>query len=180
MKYTRSLMGAKNRDANTTHERLQELFPDWEHTLKKRDIFSIREKGACYRLEKLGGCENVDYQVDGGLIPKVDTDNPKCDHLLLIRVSETEWIHVFIELKGTDVKHGLEQLEAILLHPLFKPLASNERRVARLVPKSMPSSKNNPEIHRLKERIAKLNCTVKTMKPNQAEDFETIKQLVRL
>ena len=178
MKYTRSLMGAKNRDANTTHERLQELFPDWEHTLKKRDIFSIREKGACYRLEKLGGCENVDYQVDGGLIPKVDTDNPKCDHLLLIRVSETEWIHVFIELKGTDVKHGLEQLEATLRHPLFKPYTSNEKRVACLVAKSIPSSKSNPEIERLKQRIVNLNC--KPMKSNQTQDFETLKQLVGL
>jgi hypothetical protein len=173
-------MGAKNRDANTAHERLQELFPDWDHTLKKRDKFSIREKGACYRLEKLGGRENVDYQVDGGLIPKVDTDNPKCDHLLLIRVSETEWIHVFIELKGTDVKHGLEQLKATLRHSLFNSLAPNERRVARLVGRSMPSSKNNPEIDRLKQSIAKLNCTFKTMKSNQAEDFETLKQLVGL
>lgn len=164
----------------TTHERLKVHFPQLDHALKKRDKFSIREKGACYRLEKLGGCENVDYQVDGGLIPKVDTDNPKCDHLLLIRVSETEWIHVFIELKGTDVKHGLEQLEATLRHSLFNSLAPNERRVARLVTKCMPSSKNNPEIDRLKQRIAKRNCTLKTMKSDQAENFEALKQLVRL
>ena len=180
MKYTRSLMGAKNRDAKTTHDRLQEWFPDLDHTLKKRDVFSVKENGVCYRLKNLGTCRNVDYQVDGSLIPGSCEGQIKCDRLLLIRVSETQWIQVFIELKATDAKHGLEQLEAILLHPLFKPLASNERRVARLVPKSMPSSKNNPEIHRLKERIAKLNCTFKTMKPNQAEDFETLKQLVRL
>lgn len=173
-------MGAKNREAKTTHERLQEEFPDLDHILKRRDIFSVKEKTACYRLEKLGECENVDYQVDGGLIPKVDTDNPKCDHLLLIRVSETEWIHVFIELKGTDVKHGLEQLEATLRHSLFNSLAPNERRVARLVTKCMPSSKNNPEIDRLKQRIAKRNCTLKTMKSDQAENFEALKQLVRL
>lgn len=103
-------MGAKSRDAKTIHERLQEQFPDLDHTLKKRDKFSVREKGACYRLEKLGECENVDYQVDGGLIPRNDTDDRKCDHLLLIRVSETKWIHVFIELKGTDAKHGFRQL----------------------------------------------------------------------
>lgn len=173
-------MGAKNREAKTIHERLQEQFPDWDHTLKKRDKFSIREKGACYRLEKLGGCENVDYQVDGGLIPKVDTDNPKCDHLLLIRVSETEWIHVFIELKGTDVKHGLEQLKATLRHSLFNSLAPNERRVARLVGRSMPSSKNNPEIDRLKQSITKLDCDIKIMKSNQVEDFGALKQLVGL
>ena len=180
MKSIRSLMSAKSRDPKMIHDRLRALFPDWDHTLKKRDKFSVREKGACYRLEKLGECENVDYQVDGGLIPKVDTDNPKCDHLLLIRVSGTEWIHIFIELKGTDAKHGLEQLEATLQHSLFNSLAPNERRVARLVTKSMPSSKNNPEIERLKQRIVNLNCTLKTMKSNQAEDFGALRQLVGL
>lgn len=173
-------MGAKRQEAKTIHERLQEQFPDLDHILKRRDIFSVKEKTACYRLEKLGECENVDYQVDGGLIPKVDTDNPKCDHLLLIRVSETKWIHVFIELKGTDAKHGLKQLEATLLHPLFKPYTSNEKRVACLVAKSIPSSKNNPEIERLKQRIVNLNCTFKPMKSNQTQDFETLKQLVGL
>ena len=173
-------MGAKNLEAKTIHERLQEQFPDLDHILKRRDIFSVKENTACYRLEKLGECENVDYQVDGGLIPKVDTDNPKCDHLLLIRVSETKWIHVFIELKGTDAKHGLKQLEATLLHPLFKPYTSNEKRVACLVAKSIPSSKNNPEIERLKQRIVNLNCTFKPMKSNQTQDFETLRQLVGL
>ena len=180
MKYTRSLMGAKKQDAKTTHERLQELFPGLKHGLKKRKIFSLKEEGACYRLEKLGECESVDYKVDGGLIPRSDTDDRKSDHLLLIRVSKNDWIDVFIELKGTDVMHGLKQLEETLSHPLFKPHAPSERRVARLVAKSMPSSKNNRKIELLKQRIAKLNCTLKTMKSNQAEDFETLKQLVGL
>ena len=173
-------MGAKKQDAKTTHERLQEQFPDWDHILKRRDIFSVKENTACYRLEKLGECENVDYQVDGGLIPRSDTDDRKSDHLLLIRVSKNDWIDVFIELKGTDVMHGLKQLEETLLHPLFKPHAPSERRVARLVAKSMPSLKNNPEMDRLKQRIAKLNCTLKTMKSNQAEDFGALRQLVGL
>ena len=173
-------MGAKKQDAKTTHERLQELFPGLKHGLKKRKVFSVSEMGACYRLEKLGECENVDYQVDGGLIPRTDTGDRKSDHLLLIRVSKNDWIDVFIELKRTDVMHGLKQLEATLLHPLFKLHTPSERRVARLVAKSMPSSKNNDEIEKLRKRLKRLNCTFKTMKSNQAEDFETLKQLVGL
>lgn len=180
MKYTRSLMGAKKQDAKTTHERLQELFPGLKHGLKKRKIFSVSEKGACYRLEKLGECENVDYQVDGGLIPRSDTDDRKSDHLLLIRVSKNDWIDVFIELKGTDVMHGLKQLEETLLHPLFKPHAPSERRVARLVAKSMPSSKNNKEIEKLRQSLMRLNCTMKTFKSNQTEDFEALRREVGL
>lgn len=173
-------MGAKKQDAKTTHERLQELFPGLKHGLKKRKIFSVSEKGACYRLEKLGECENVDYQVDGGLIPRSDTDDRKSDHLLLIRVSKNDWIDVFIELKGTDVMHGLKQLEETLLHPLFKPHAPSERRVARLVAKSMPSSKNNKEIEKLRQSLMRLNCTMKTFKSNQTEDFEALRREVEL
>lgn len=164
----------------TTHERLKVHFPQLDHDLRRRDIFCAKEKGACYKLINLGVCENIDYQVDGGLIPGSRVNQCKCDRLLLIDVLGTEWIHIFIELKGTDAKHGLEQLEATLQHSLFNSLAPNERRVARLVTKSMPSSKNNPEIDRLKQRIAKLNCTLKTMKSNQAEDFGALRQLVGL
>lgn len=180
MKYTRSLMGAKKQDAKTTHDRLRELFPDWDHTLKKRDKFRVREKGACYRLEKLGECENVNYQVDGGLIPRSDTDDRKSDHLLLIRVSKNDWIDVFIELKGTDVMHGLKQLEATLLHPLFKPHTPSERRVARLVGRSIPSSKNNKEIEKFRKRLMRLNCTFKTMKADNPDDFVALRSSVGL
>ena len=173
-------MGAKNREAKTTHERLQEEFPDLDHILKRRDIFSVKEKTACYRLENLGECRNVNYQVDGGLIPRSDTVDRKSDHLLLIRVSKNDWIDVFIELKGTDVMHGLKQLEATLLHPLFKPHTPNERRVARLVGRSIPSSKNNPEIERLKQSIINLDSTMKTIKSNQTQDFEALKGEVGL
>lgn len=173
-------MGAKKQDAKTTHERLQELFPGLKHGLKKRKIFSVREEGACYRLEKLGECESVDYKVDGGLIPRSDTVDRKSDHLLLIRVSKNDWIDVFIELKGTDVMHGLKQLEETLLHPLFKPHAPSERRVARLVAKSMPSLKNDKEIEKFRKRLMRLNCTFKTMKSNQGEDFKDLKRSVGL
>ena len=89
-------MGAKKQDAKTTHERLQEQFPDLDHILKKRDIFRVKENGVCYRLKNLGTCRNVDYQVDGSLIPGSCEGQIKCDRLLLIRVSETQWIQVFI------------------------------------------------------------------------------------
>ena len=173
-------MGAKKQDAKTTHERLQELFPGLKHGLKKRKIFSVREEGACYRLEKLGECESVDYKVDGGLIPRSDTVDRKSDHLLLIRVSKNDWIDVFIELKGTDVMHGLKQLEATLLHPLFKPHTPSERRVARLVAKSIPSLKNNDEIEKFRKRLMRLNCTFKTMKADNPDDFVALRRSVGL
>ena len=173
-------MGAKKQDVKTTHERLQEQFPDLDHILKRRDIFSIKENSACYRLKNLGTCRNVDYQVDGGLIPGSCEGQIKCDRLLLVRASETQWIQVFIELKARDAKHGLEQLEATLLHPLFNSIAPNERRVARLVAKRMPKLENNPEIERLKKRIANLNCTFLKRDSGEPEDFEALKRSFRL
>ena len=102
-----------------THEYLQQQFSWLDHKLRKRSTFSVKEKGACYKLENLGKFENVDYQVDGVLISGEIHGQPKCDRLLLVKISQKQWIHVFIELKGTNVSHGLAQLEATLAHPLF-------------------------------------------------------------
>jgi hypothetical protein len=161
----------------TTHAHLKEKFPALDHSLKRRSVFCAKEKGACYRLEHLGEFESVDYQVDGVLISGDIEGQPKCDRLLLVKISEEQWIHVFIELKGKNVSHGLEQLEATLAHPLFTPRAQGEKRLARLVAKSVPSSKNNPLIERVRKNLLqRYRCSLRILKPNQPEDFEDLRR----
>ena len=163
----------------TTHTHLKEKFPALDHSLKRRRTFCAKEKGVYYRLEHLGELENVDYQVDGVLISGDIEGQPKCDRLLLVKISEEQWIHVFIELKGKNVSHGLAQLEATLAHPLFRACrGQGEKRFARLVAKSIPSSKNDPEMAKAKLKFLKqYHCSLQPLKPENPEDFEKLRRL---
>lgn len=163
----------------TTHTHLKEKFPALDHSLKRRRTFCAKEKGVYYRLEHLGEFENVDYQVDGVLISGDIEGQPKCDRLLLVKISEEQWIHVFIELKGKNVSHGLAQLEATLAHPLFRACrGQGEKRFARIVAKSLPSSKNDPEMAKAKLKFLKqYHCSLQPLKPENPEDFEKLRRL---
>jgi hypothetical protein len=170
-------MGAKAKTTPvTTHGDLQAKFPGLDHKLKKRPIFRVQERDVRYRLENLGECKNIDYKVDGVLIPVTQANDRKCDHLLLVKVSDDHWIQVFIELKSKDVEHGLSQLVRTLEHALFNSPCQSEMRVARLVAKSMPSGKNNPIVEKFKSKLVRLKCPLKTFKPNQSEDFEKLRK----
>lgn len=160
-----------------THEYLQQQFSWLDHKLRKRSTFSVKEKGACYKLENLGKFENVDYQVDGVLISGEIHGQTKCDRLLLVKISQKQWIHVFIELKGTNVSHGLAQLEATLAHPLFTAYrGQGEKRFARLVAKGIPSSKNDPQIEKAKQQFQQqYGCSLRILKPDNPEDFEKLR-----
>ena len=161
-----------------THEYLQQQFSWLDHKLRKRSTFSVKEKGACYKLENLGKFENVDYQVDGVLISGKIHGQPKCDRLLLVKISQKQWIHVFIELKGTNVSHGLAQLEATLAHPLFRACrGQGEKRFARIVAKSLPSSKNDPEMAKAKLKFLKqYHCSLQPLKTDNPENFEKLRR----
>lgn len=162
----------------TTHTHLKEKFPALDHSLKRRSAFCAKEKGACYKLEHLGEFENVDYHVDGVLISGDIEGQPKCDRLLLVKISEEQWIHVFIELKGKNVSHGLAQLEATLAHPLFRACrGQGEKRFARIVAKSLPSSKNDPEMAKAKLKFLKqYHCSLQPLKTDNPENFEKLRR----
>lgn len=173
-------MGAKAKTTPvTTHGDLQAKFPGLDHKLKKRPVFRVQERDVRYRLENLGECKNIDYKVDGVLISGDIEGQPKCDRLLLVKISEEQWIHVFIELKGKNVSHGLAQLEATLAHPLFRACrGQGEKRFARIVAKSLPSSKNDPEMAKAKLKFLKqYHCSLQPLKPENPEDFEKLRRL---
>lgn len=44
-------------------------FPGLEHKLRKRSKVKVEEQNICYKLEGVGVCKNIDYTVDGVLIP---------------------------------------------------------------------------------------------------------------
>ena len=75
-----------------------------------------RERGKLYRLNNGGQRKILSLHVDGGVVI-VDRRTPqniaKCDYLYLID-SEPAPIGILIELKGIDIKKGIEQIESTL------------------------------------------------------------------
>jgi len=73
-------------------------------SVKNDRIISFKEKKSCFRFFNPERKKVKCILVDGCAI----TDGNKCDHLL-IDANDTEH---FIELKGCDILHAVEQLEA--------------------------------------------------------------------
>lgn len=80
-----------------------------------RDTFVCREKRSRYSLSLEPKMEGWRYQVDGYII----TEGDKCDALILVKDGD-DFAEIFVELKGSDVRHAITQLEETLKHNLFK------------------------------------------------------------
>lgn len=159
----------KKQERPATYDKLRELYPSLDHSLKKRSVFSVKEEKARYELNNLREYQSIDYRIDGLLI----LDGKKCDHLLLVKLPNNQWVQVFIELKGTRVHDAIVQLEEILQHSLFSPCPNEECRFARVVGKKFPSNNSDPEIEQARERFQKrYGCSLKSLKSNQSENFE--------
>ncbi len=129
--------------------------------LDSRENLSLKEQRTEYRLRFGNRRTCVAYQVDGNII----TEGNKCDYLVLAKQDENpqnnNWKAIFIELKGTDVEHALEQLDASMSNGELKHGSINERH-ARIVAKSFPSSKSNPKFEAAKRTFKeKHKCSLK-------------------
>lgn len=94
------------------------------------------------------------------------TSGCKCDKLLLSKNPSdlATWFGHFIELKGTDVGHAIDQLEATIQHPLFND-NSLVKKFARIIARSFPSSKGDPIVEKARIRFKQhYQCELKTLK----------------
>jgi hypothetical protein len=90
-----------------------------------------QEKGIKYTLDVKANYPSVVFQVDGCII----RSGRKCDKLVLVNTkgeSPEEWTQFFVELKGHDAIHGIEQLLDTAKNQIFID-ESNKVRKARLV-----------------------------------------------
>lgn len=102
------------------------------------------------RLKKV--CLKVD--VDGGVIPSAE-HSLRCDKLL---VEKLKPLFCFVELKGVDIEHAIEQLEKSLGDPRLNP-GCNQQKLAFVVgknhyPASSPLIQNG--IKKISNKDAKL------------------------
>lgn len=70
----------------------------------KIPIISLSEKNSSLKINNPERREVRKIRVDGCVI----TEGPRCDYLII----SPKNMEYFIELKGSDVKHAIEQLEA--------------------------------------------------------------------
>lgn len=83
----------------------------------KRSEISTTERGIKYVLKLLPDLNCACFQVDGNLIN--DAKKDKCDRLILID-DDNFLAEIYIELKGVDVNHAVDQLEDTLKDDLFQ------------------------------------------------------------
>ena len=137
-----------------------------EQPLQIRKTIVERENGKKYTLEVSDNKSSVSYQVDGNIIK----EGEKCDKLILVKYSDDEWAEIFVELKGVDVPHAIEQLLTTLKKPIFKH-PSNKVIKARIVATSFPSNKANPIMEKAKREFANKPyfCDLRGLKNGQKD-----------
>lgn len=138
-----------------------------QQALEVRKTIVTQELGKKYTLDIANGYPSTVFLVDGNIIKA----GRKCDKMVLVKTSDSspeEWTQIFVELKGHDAIHGMEQLLATAKNGIFAN-ASNKVRKARLVATSCPSNKANPMVEKLKREFSKMRIDYKSLKPGQKD-----------
>jgi hypothetical protein len=108
-----------------------ECFADGTGVEENKRKFAIK-------WERSGGRTLCKIKVDGCLI--ADSSSKKCDFVFLI-CPEKQFL--FVELKGTDIEYGIEQIEATIAYFKSRKSISKESISAFVVSSAVPSNSNN-------------------------------------
>lgn len=160
----------KKKTYGSTHERLMAEDYAPEQDLQIRAKVSVSEKGKRYLLATNDKEESVVYIVDGNIVK----EGLRCDKLVLVKrsaknVKPEQWTETFVELKGVDTSHAIEQLRQTLEKPIFKHSSNVDIR-ARIIAQSFPSNKSNPTMEKAKQEFRKnYNCDLRGMKSGQED-----------
>ena len=123
-----------------------------EQPFMERKVVSTSEKGRKYvlALKPPHGC--AVYQIDNYII----TTGERCDKLVLVEYDaiNNQWAEIFVELKGVDVRHAIEQLRSSINHPIFRH-PTVHKRYARLVAQSIPRNTGNSVVERARDEFRK-------------------------
>lgn len=128
-----------------------------EQPLMQRETISVKEKGKKYTLTLNPKKECVAYQIDGVILK----DGNRCDKLIVARYADHTEAAVFVELKGRNISHAIDQLEATLKQNVFKH-RNVAKRKACIVGQSIPRNTGNSVVEKAKIRFNKTyNCQLR-------------------
>jgi len=160
----------EKKEYSSTHECLTAKGYAPDQVLQIRAKISISENGKRFLFETNGKVESVVYAVDC----KIVKEGLRCDKLVLVKRSTKEvkpeqWTEVFVELKGVDTNHAIDQLRHTLKNAIFKHPSNDDVR-ARIVAQSFPSNKSNPTMEKAKQEFRKYySCDLRGMKSGQVD-----------
>ena len=160
----------KEENYNSTHTSLWAKGYAPEQVLQVRAKISVSENNKRYQLTTNGKEESVVYAVDGVIVK----EGLRCDKLVLVKrsdkdVTPEQWTETFVELKGVDTVHAINQLRQTLKKSIFRHPTNIDIR-ARIVAQSFPSNKSNPAMEKAKQEFRKdYNCDLRGMKTGQED-----------
>ena len=138
-----------------------------EQPLISRKIVTTSENGVRYKAVINPERETIVFQVDNYII----VGGNKCDRLLLTKhlTDANACIGHFVELKGCDIHHALEQLEQSVQHATFSH-QTLKKKCARIVGGSFPANAGNPEFERARNKFRQqYQCELKRLKSDQPD-----------
>ena len=110
---------------------------------------SVTEKGVNYNVEIEGVSIVTIYPIDGVAIK----EGQRCDKFITV-LNENTGVAVFLELKGGDISHAIDQLESTIKNPLFMPYPSKEDKTrARIISNRGVTSASRTDLERAKVRF---------------------------
>lgn len=131
---------------------------------------TLKEKGCEYKLVLQTPAWCLAYSVDGGII--TDTTRSKCDKVVYICNSDGVAENgIFVELKGRNVEHAIEQLASTLEHAIFKQNRA-KKIFARAVTNRCPANAGNTSTEKAKRKFRQsYNCELKILKSGNPDKF---------
>ena len=135
----------------------------------ERRVITVGEKGKKYSASVACPNRTASFQIDGNIIK----EGAKCDKLVVALHEDAPGTTVFVELKGRDVSHAIEQLEHTLANCMFRPLPAKSDKVrARVITGGCgPSSVSKKVVNQAKIRFLKnYNCDLRILKNGQPDN----------
>ena len=112
---------------------------------------SVSEKGVKYNVEVEGSLTVAVFPIDGVAIK----EGQRCDKFITI-LNEKSGMAIFLELKGGDISHAIDQLESTITGALFLPYPKEKDKTrARIISNRGVSSASRIELERAKIRFFK-------------------------
>lgn len=131
-----------------------------------RNIIVVEENKKQYRLQNKGDVIAV-YQVDGQMVDASDV--VKCDNLIVDVIS---LLAILVELKGTDLRHALEQIEGT--YARFSPVLGRYRVFGRIITSprtNVPNLKTDPQYMRIQKAFMRHGGNLRTAIMKMEESF---------
>ena len=101
-----------------------------------------------------------DYEAETPLGERMRVSTSEKGKTYRVKFVKVKWIEIFVELKGKDVVHAVEQLKATIENPIFQH-RTVDQRWARIVAHSFPRNTGDSRIERARDDFKKRNIDFK-------------------